>query len=332
MQPRLTNALALAAILSSLAACNGGSSPPAVAAPAGLTYGAAEAVYPVGTAITPNAPASTGGPVASYAVVPALPAGLGLDLATGVISGTPIAAAAEAVYVVTATNAAGHASVELLITVRAPAASPVRLDSLTATMDPGAQRVFAATVDGFADQSVTWTTTPAGVGALLALDGSSVAFTAPAAGGQVTLTATSVADPSASASVTIEVRDAPAPLEDVFNNGNVGGVQSGPTSPTTFTLAVARHAVSFDTYHYFNGGALPGLLGLRHADGTEYGPWQATGGVGQGGVQNASWICHPEVELPAGSYAVLDSGAATWSYNDESGGAGFAHLVALALP
>ena len=331
MTPR--PAFALAAVLCALSACGGGGdSPPALAAPGGLGYGSVEAVYQVGMAITPNAPASTGGPVASYAVLPALPAGLGLNLATGVISGTPTAAAAEAAYLVTATNAAGHASVELLITVRAPAASPVRLDSLTATMDPGAQRVFAAAVDGFADQSVTWTTTPAGVGALLVLDGSSVAFTAPAAAGPVILTATSVASPDASASVTIEVRAAPAALEDVFNNGNIGGVMSGPTSPTTFTLAVARHVVSFDTYHYFNGGALPGLLGLRHADGTEYGPWQSTGGVGQGGVQNASWICHPEILLPAGSYTVLDSGAATWSYNDESGGAGFAHLVALALP
>lgn len=325
-------ALTLAAVLSTLAACGGGDSQPAVEAPGGLGYGSSPASYTVGTAIPPSSPASTGGAVASYAVAPALPAGLDLDVATGVISGTPTAAAAEATYVVTATNAAGHATASLLITVLAPAASPVRLDSLTATMDPGAQRVFAATVDGFADQSVTWTTTPAGVGALLVLDASSVAFTAPAAAGPVTLTATSVASPGASASVTIEVRAAPAALEDVFNNGNVGGVQSGPTSPTTFTLAVARHVVYFDTYHYFNGGALPGLLGLRHADGTEYGPWQATGGVGQGGVQNASWICHPEIVLPAGSYTVLDSGAATWSYNDESGGAGFAHLMALALP
>ena len=54
--------------------------------------------------------------------------------------------------------------------------------------------------------------------------------------------------------------------------------------------------------------------------------------MGQGGVQNAVWICHPEVDLPAGSYTVLDSGAATWSFNGESGGAGFAHLIALALP
>ncbi len=85
--------------------------------PSGLTYSTKTALYVVGTAIEPNTPKSTGGPIASYAVVPALPAGLSLDSKTGIISGTPTAASATAGYVVTGTNVSGSTQVTLTLTV-----------------------------------------------------------------------------------------------------------------------------------------------------------------------------------------------------------------------
>ncbi|BDU71710.1 putative Ig domain-containing protein [Mesoterricola silvestris] len=88
--------------------------------PQGLTYAVTNAYYAVGTPITPNTPSVTGGTVASYSVNPALPAGIGLDPVTGVISGTPSATAARATYTVTASNSGGTSSAALTIVVYPP--------------------------------------------------------------------------------------------------------------------------------------------------------------------------------------------------------------------
>ena len=106
---RLSNRLLVTSLLLLLAACDGSVGPAVVKAPSGLTYKTDPATYRVGTAIAPNTPTSGGSAVASYAVTPALPAGLTLDTATGVISGTPSAPTASADYTVTAANAGGRA-------------------------------------------------------------------------------------------------------------------------------------------------------------------------------------------------------------------------------
>ena len=103
-----------------VAACNCGStsgSDAGTGAPSNLTYSSNPASYTVGTTITPNDPSSGGGAVASYAVSPALPGGLGLDTTTGIISGTPTAPAAQASYVVTASNNSGSTNASVTITV-----------------------------------------------------------------------------------------------------------------------------------------------------------------------------------------------------------------------
>ena len=101
-------------------ACGGGSgsSNQPLPPPSGLTYTSSEAVYTQGTAITPDSPASTGGPVTGYGVSPALPAGLALNPTTGVISGTPTAVTATASYTVTASNSTGSTTAILSITVQ----------------------------------------------------------------------------------------------------------------------------------------------------------------------------------------------------------------------
>ena len=87
-------------------------------APAGLTYAQNPATYNDGSKIADNAPSSTGGPIVSYAVSPVLPTGLTMDTATGVISGTPIGAAALATYTVTASNGTDIATVDLQLEVK----------------------------------------------------------------------------------------------------------------------------------------------------------------------------------------------------------------------
>jgi hypothetical protein len=82
-----------------------------------LSYSTINAVYTRGTAITPNAPTDSGGATTSYAVTPALPAGLSLNSSTGIISGTPTVVTAMETYAVTASNAGGNYSIALRITV-----------------------------------------------------------------------------------------------------------------------------------------------------------------------------------------------------------------------
>jgi uncharacterized repeat protein (TIGR01451 family) len=86
-------------------------------APGGLSYSANPAVYTKGSAIGSNTPTNSGGVALSYAVAPALPAGLTLNPSTGIIAGAPTAITATTTYVVTATNSGGNTTAELSITV-----------------------------------------------------------------------------------------------------------------------------------------------------------------------------------------------------------------------
>jgi len=86
-------------------------------APSALTYSINPATYRIDQAITLNSPTNSGGVVVSYAVSPALPAGLALNTTTGMISGTPTALSASANYTITATNTGGSTTVQLNIAV-----------------------------------------------------------------------------------------------------------------------------------------------------------------------------------------------------------------------
>lgn len=95
--------------------------------PAGLAYAMTSAVYEFGQPIVPNQPSASGDAVTRYSIEPALPAGLVLDAATGVISGTPTAVTPHAIYVVTAENAAGSTTARVEIEVRQTPAIPAGL-------------------------------------------------------------------------------------------------------------------------------------------------------------------------------------------------------------
>jgi hypothetical protein len=85
--------------------------------PTDLTYAPQNPSYPVGMPITPNVPSNAGGQIAMYSVAPALPPGLSLDPATGVISGTPTTIAPAASFVVTGVNGYGSTQSTLSITI-----------------------------------------------------------------------------------------------------------------------------------------------------------------------------------------------------------------------
>ncbi len=137
--------------------------------------------------------------------------------------------------------------------------------------------------------------------------------------------------PSAAATpaVTILVPTA-APTPDfsgeavaLFSNSNDGVIRDGATGPAELVIEALTRVTYVQTYHWHNGkGVTPGTISITGPDGTVYGPWQATGTDGQGGVKNAYWEAKPMVELEPGTYLVDDSDPATRGTNDGMGGIG----------
>ena len=96
----------------------------------GLSYTTATVSAVYGVAIASNTPTSSGGAVVSYAINPALPAGLSFNASTGVISGTPAVFSSPVVYTITATNSAGSTTAPVTIVV---AQKPLSISGVTAS-------------------------------------------------------------------------------------------------------------------------------------------------------------------------------------------------------
>jgi hypothetical protein len=113
--------------------------------PTALTYTLQNAVYPIQRPIAPNSPTNSGGVVTSYGVSPALPPGLNLSAATGVISGTPTMAIPETTYTVTASDSGGSATALLSLTTAkiVPPAPAISCSQLLAMDFPNTQIVEA---------------------------------------------------------------------------------------------------------------------------------------------------------------------------------------------
>jgi hypothetical protein len=120
--------------------------------------------------------------------------------------------------------------------------------------------------------------------------------------------------------------------ERIFAQSACSGVSNDPPNPTTFTIDGEKTITKIGTYHWNDAtGESPGTIGLKDQQGNIYGPWQAKGEAGQGGVPDAYWIVHlsPGVNLPAGTYTIIDSDPSTWSYTYESGDRGIAAVIGL---
>src|SRR5690606_5265481 len=94
------------------------------------------------------------------------------------------------------------------------------------TLAPGATQTFTATVMNAADTSVTWMASTGTIDA-----GS---FTAPAEAGDVTITATSVADPSAMATATVSVAAPGAGTVSTLAGGATSGTADGTGDAARF--------------------------------------------------------------------------------------------------
>ncbi|HRH42839.1 MAG TPA: tetratricopeptide repeat protein, partial [Pyrinomonadaceae bacterium] len=111
---------------------------------------------------------------------------------------------------------------------------------------------------------------------------------------------------------------------EIFNNMNIYGVQNKPTALTKFTITKPHVITYIFTYHWNNasGNRTVGFIGIYNERGERFGPWQATGTAGQGGVLNANWEVYPNIIIPAGTYTIVVSQEETWSQNSQSGGRG----------
>ncbi len=118
-----------------------------------------------------------------------------------------------------------------------------------------------------------------------------------------------------------------AQAADLCNNTNGGGVINNPPNATTLcNLGRPAHISQLVTYHWNGGrGARPGSIMLVNSQaGVRYGPFQTHGTSGQNGAPNVNWIADVNINVPAGMYQVIDSDHASWSWNPQSGNAGFA--------
>lgn len=114
-------------------------------------------------------------------------------------------------------------------------------------------------------------------------------------------------------------------IEELFGVGNPYGVYNGAISPTTFTNNEAWTITAITTYHWNDGNGVEptGTIGLQAADGTMYGPWETTGVMDYGIMIYTFWTTSPNVQIPPGTYTVIDSDPDTWAQNDATEGAGF---------
>lgn len=85
-------------------------------APATLSY-KAQNLFVINNPVVDLVPTSSGGTATNYTITPALPNGLSINAATGVISGTPTATSVEQTYTVTAANISGSISFNFTIAV-----------------------------------------------------------------------------------------------------------------------------------------------------------------------------------------------------------------------
>jgi hypothetical protein len=166
----------------------------------------------IGSTYTATLVATGGTPPLTWAVTSgSLPAGLSLDGATGTVTGTPTAIANQTPLtfkVQDSSSPALTASANLTLNVMPASASIVTISPRRAGLTVSQSLAISATASDNA--GVTWSVSPSGGGSFsktTSASGEALTYTAPAAPGSYTITATSATDGTQMASAIIGVTD-----------------------------------------------------------------------------------------------------------------------------
>lgn len=218
-----------------------------------VTATAGEAITPT-TAYTPDGFAGT----PSYAVAPALPAGLSIDSATGVVSGTPTTAQDATTYTVTGTGStAGSATATISIAVAATVTPASQSVAGTAGQPITPTQALTSTVAGAASYSVS-PALPAGLSLNSSTGVVSGTPTTAQAATSHTITVTGATSGSATATVSVEVAAAITPTTQ-----SVSGSAGEAITPTTALTPVGFPVAPT----YTVSPALPDGLSLNSSTG-----------------------------------------------------------------
>jgi hypothetical protein len=92
----------------------------------------------------------------------------------------------------------------------------------------------------------------------------------------------------------------------MWKAGNDGGIDGGGGKPPKVTQDGKYFVTEICTYHWNGGKGSPACeITLKAADGTVYGPWKTT-------LRNkVYWIAQPNLDIPAGTYTLIDSNPST---------------------
>lgn len=111
--------------------------------PQNLSYPLISEIFIKNTPIQSLTPTVQGGAVSSYSVMPVLPAGLNLDISSGIISGTPTVILNSSSYTVMASNSEGNSSYSFFIAIKDEAPQNLRYPSLELVLEKGTAMVPA---------------------------------------------------------------------------------------------------------------------------------------------------------------------------------------------
>ena len=211
--------------------------------PSGLSYSTNPATYLVNVPISNNTPSVGGGAVVSYSVSPALPAGLSLDTGTGVISGTPTAITASAVYTVTATNGGGFTNAGVRIRV-------VSNDAKLSNLVPDSGTLTPAFASGTVNYTISVPNATASI---------SVTPTVNQAGATVKVNTVTVASGSPSGAMALSVGT---------NGINVVVTAQDGVTTKTYTVVVTRAALPSGVRLLAWGYDSQGQLGINSTTGS----------------------------------------------------------------
>ena len=151
-----------------------------------------------------------------------------------------------------------------------------------------------------------------------------------------------IVDGKSTTSVTPTASSAATGTETyLLKQESIAGVSNNPPNKTILTLSSPAHITKIFTYHWNGGsGDPPGTVSLKNTvTGEILGPWNALGfkdGISlvpgatwpttPNGPPHRYWIAQPNVDVPAGTYELVDSKPATWSYTSDAGNKGLSDI------